>query len=636
MGEKSLYLNADVLSKAVPCAISILDLLKQKFREIPRNLNVGQKKSVQDHLKMLKISYKLKGQERIKQFHKLALSAKEQTFNLDGKQTTIEKYFKTKHGTTLKYPDLPLIQVLPADKQIFLPMEFCSIPPGQLNQKKCSDKCAQTMIKETAKPTDERKAMIKDFSNTYPLNNDVKAFGVDISKEFEKVMARIIDKPNIVFKNSKEIPKDNDGTWRDGVFVKNMEPVKFAIINLDEVSGQMLHKLKDEILNMAHKKQMNMTGDIFGSKNISTMVNEEVENYLRQEFSKIQTSGFNLVIIINNDRNDCYPIIKTISETQIGIMTQVLKKKTFTDNRTGDYRCSYTTMNNVFLKINAMFNGTNHTIDGGAYNAIVKLPVMFIGADVTHPPSEQKGVEPSVAAVCASYDQLGSKYHPVWRLQKGGIDLIADFENIMVEQFEFYQKKNQRLPSKIIYYRDGVGESQFEKFLGPETDSLRRACDRVYPQGVGKPQITLIVVNKRHHMRAFPMTPKEGDGTKFNNILPGTVIDKDIVHAKYNQFFLASHSALQGCSKPTKYTVLLDESKIPPDVMQTLTYCLCHMYVRCNRSVSLPNCTYYAHLMAFRAKRYIYEGVNLDNLDEEFKARSLKDEIVNGHPMFFV
>ena len=56
--------------------------------------------------------------------------------------------------------------------------------------------------------------------------------------------------------------------------------------------------------------------------------------------------------------------------------------------------------------------------------------------------------------------------------------------------------------------------------------------------------VTFIVVQKRHHTRFFPTDPKFADG-KNNNIMPGTVVDKDIVHPFQYQFFLASHAAIQ-------------------------------------------------------------------------------------------
>lgn len=107
-------------------------------------------------------------------------------------------------------------------------------------------------------------------------------------------------------------------------------------------------------------------------------------------------------------------------------------------------------------------------------------------------------------------------------------------------------------------------------------------------------KVTFIVVQKRHHTRFFPVGKEFSDG-KNKNVMPGTVVDKDIVHPFQYQFFMASHAAIQGVTKPAKYAILVDESKIPADDLQAITYDLCHLFTRCNRSVSYPAPTYYGN-----------------------------------------
>ena len=50
--------------------------------------------------------------------------------------------------------------------------------------------------------------------------------------------------------------------------------------------------------------------------------------------------------------------------------------------------------------------------------------------------------------------------------------------------------------------------------------------------------------------------------------------------------------------------MLWNDSKLNADQIQKLTYNLCHIYSRCERSVSYPAPTYYAHLAAFRAREH--------------------------------
>ena len=61
----------------------------------------------------------------------------------------------------------------------------------------------------------------------------------------------------------------------------------------------------------------------------------------------------------------------------------------------------------------------------------------------------------------------------------------------------------------------------------------------------------------------------------------------------------------QGTSRPAKYHVICNESNFSSDELQALSFMLCHLYVRCTRSVSIPAPTYYAHLLAYRAKIHL-------------------------------
>ena len=65
-----------------------------------------------------------------------------------------------------------------------------------------------------------------------------------------------------------------------------------------------------------------------------------------------------------------------------------------------------------------------------------------------------------------------------------------------------------------------------------------------------------------------------------------------------------SHEGIQGTSKPCHYHVLWDDSDLQADELEKLAYYLCHLYSRCTRSVSYPAPTYYAHLVADRARKH--------------------------------
>lgn len=125
----------------------------------------------------------------------------------------------------------------------------------------------------------------------------------------------------------------------------------------------------------------------------------------------------------------------------------------------------------------------------------------------------------------------------------------------------------------------------------------------------------------------FCADKKEQSG-KSGNIPAGTTVDVGITHPTEFDFYLCSHQGIQviilykliniciniivkffyqGTSRPSHYHVLWDDNHFESDELQCLTYQLCHTYVRCTRSVSIPAPAYYAHLVAFRARYHLVE-----------------------------
>lgn len=154
------------------------------------------------------------------------------------------------------------------------------------------------------------------------------------------------------------------------------------------------------------------------------------------------------------------------------------------------------------------------------------------------------------------------------------------------------------------FCRDGVSEGQFLQVLQHELTAIREACIKLEPDY--KPGITFIVVQKRHHTRLFCADLKEQSG-RSGNIPAGTTVDIGITHPTEFDFYLCSHQGIQGTSRPSHYHVLWDDNRFDADELQQLTFQLCHTYVRCTRSVSIPAPAYYAHLVAFRARYHLVE-----------------------------
>ena len=89
-----------------------------------------------------------------------------------------------------------------------------------------------------------------------------------------------------------------------------------------------------------------------------------------------------------------------------------------------------------------------------------------------------------------------------------------------------------------------------------------------------------------------------GDNGRFQNPLPGTVVDSAITDKDTYEFYLVSVAAKQGMSTPTRYTVVYDDIKSSPDLIELLTYKLCFTYYNVSGAIKEPSVIRYAHRLA--------------------------------------
>lgn len=137
--------------------------------------------------------------------------------------------------------------------------------------------------------------------------------------------------------------------------------------------------------------------------------------------------------------------------------------------------------------------------------------------------------------------------------------MIGDghMQSMVRERMEAYKNRNGHYPDKILYYRDGVGRSQWSDVQNSEIASIKKMCEGLR----AKIELTAIVATKRHHTRLYPGEEKNGVTCKNlpdnpKNVLPGTMVESTITSPIWFDFFLVSHNGIKGTSRPTHYMVL--------------------------------------------------------------------------------
>lgn len=182
--------------------------------------------------------------------------------------------------------------------------------------------------------------------------------------------------------------------------------------------------------------------------------------------------------------------------------------------------------------------------------------------------------------------------------------------NATQELLKAFERSTHQRPQRIIFFRDGVSEGQFRTCLAQELPQLYHACETMGDGESFHPDITFVIVQKRHHTRLFVDQADMNKADRSGNVPPGTVVDTEICHPSEYDFFLMSHAGLQGTSRPTHYHVLRDDNKFAPDKLQSLCYHLCHLQSRCTRSVSLVPPVYWAHIAADKRRLHLMALVN--------------------------
>jgi eukaryotic translation initiation factor 2C len=352
---------------------------------------------------------------------------------------------------------------------------------------------------------------------------------------------------------------------------------------------------------------------------------------------------FQFVMVVLGGRNDFhYHRIKKVFDTIYGVPSQCVQAAKLY----GDHKSMTGQIQMMTLKICAKLGGTNFIaapqgFDYDFVNNPDKLPypkhittnqfTMIIGIDVSHPGMHSN--QPSTAAVTMSMDKWFARYAAI--VESNGHRnemLIRDVFTVRVKKmFQHWMRKFScpqnptGRPNHIIYMRDGIGETQYKPFHKTE---WRYFKEMLMDPDIGftedyMPHFTVVIARKRHHIRFFPgkilgnrWDSKVTDDN--GNPLPGVLVEKDVTHPRQWNFYLNSHRAILGTSRPVEYEIIRHtDERMTCDMIQDLLYQHCYQFQRSKTAVSLHPAIYYAHLASKRAHAHYTEDYSGDPLTGE-------------------
>lgn len=309
-----------------------------------------------------------------------------------------------------------------------------------------------------------------------------------------------------------------------------------------------------------------------------------------------------VLVALNSKSIPMYSYIKRVGDLRFGINTIIIDQSGSNFNAQKG--------SNIALKYNLKIGQATHTLAANAFGAL-RTPArmrdtIVIGADVTHPGKGAIPGTPSIAAVVGNTDDNFVHFPGSMRLQRNRKEFIIELGDMVKERLiDWAERHGDRLPKNMLFYRDGVSESQHAKLRSYEIPQIEQAFKWAqefltfrasggahnhqldptrdpwppvanpsqpgtdHPNGVddlfADPanintdfKLTYVVVGKRHNTRFYPKDSANVAESIPNNgnVKPGLVVDQVITHPLSFDFYLQSHKPIAGTGRSAHYIVM--------------------------------------------------------------------------------
>lgn len=487
------------------------------------------------------------------------------------------------------------------DELIYLIPELCSMT-GITDAMRQDFTVMKDLGEHTRVGPGIRKREVDDFVLSVNKNPEVQQkllksdWGLQVDTRTPAVPARILDPERLYFGGNAAISVDaRSAEWMHATSksrVLGAVPLSKWLFIYTSRSGRQA----EEFI-----RQISAVGREVGLA-VAPPVDVRVEDdrpttYLNAARRNITNDTEVVLFLMASPKKDLYDQMKQLLCLELPIPSQGMLQRSLNNPKR-----ILSVVKNILLQINCKQGGELWRLD-------IPIPkTMVVGIDVYH--DTAPGGRRSVAGIIASTNANFTKYYSRVTIQsQQGKEIIDGLGRCMEDALKHYFKVNNFLPDRVIIYRDGVGDGMLQLVADHEISQLHDAFAKMGP--TYKPRLAVVVVKKRIHTRIFA----QGQGGTLANPQPGTVVDSDIVHPTWYDFFLVSQSVKQGTVTPSHYHVIADNTGLTPDQMQVLTYKLCHLYFNWPGTIRVPAPCQYAHKIAFLVGQSLHKNPHINLAD---------------------
>ena len=557
---------------------SVLDFLYDMVDENPRGYKDQSEKELNGQTVLTKYNntnYRLDGIDWTK--------TPETEFSKEDKVMTFKQYYQAFYGLNIQDLKQPLLVYRRKrrgqdDRTIYLVPEFCQMTG--LSDKMKAD---MMVMKDVAQFTrvapkvrqDEANALPSTINNSKEVQEEMKEWKISISNKPLEPIGRQLPPEEIFFKGTRGY-KSVEADWKKA----NRDPliVPININNWVVICTNRNGNEAGELIDTLRKVGKPLGINVSEPKEVPIQ-RDDSASFIKAIDDNVTKDTQLVVCILPNKTKSRYDDIKTKLLIKTPVPSQCVVAKSLQKN-------TMSVVTKILFQINVKLGGQLWRVD------IPLKKTMVIGVDVCH--DTLKGGR-SVVGFVASINDNFTRYYSRVKFQASRQEVVDGIQTCITGALRRYFKENNSPPDNIIIYRDGVGDGQLQMIMEHEIAQYRagfKDIDANY-----NPKLVMIIVQKRIHLRMF--TKGGSQSGNISNPPPGTVLDNSVTYKHWYDFYLVAQAVNQGSVTPTHYHVVLDELGLRPDLLQMLTFKLCHLYYNWSGTIRVPAPCQYAHKIAF-------------------------------------
>ncbi|KAK0405718.1 hypothetical protein QR680_018158 [Steinernema hermaphroditum] len=548
-------------------------------------------------------------------------TASEVYFDLEGGQKkSVAQYFRERYQIRLQYLQAPLaVEKKPGSRELcYYPLECIRVVENQRVSGELSQQVIREVIKHAAVVPAQRQAQIMDaFQNLHlPDSAHLDSVATSVTQQMLPLKGREIRKPTLVYGQAQKAVPQN-GKWtmpgRGSSFAVPAKLGRWTCMMLTTERQDAAQRMMTDFLKkyVAECRQRGMIVDQPVEPYVLPAGDFEpaMDGFMNEALSEYK---LDFVLCIQDKPIHEHKFLKYL-ERKYGLITQDVATPTV---RRCLERGASATIENIVQKTNMKLGGLNYGLEMKSPSGradVLEPTTMFVGLGMCHskpPKPDATGKEPprpaSVVGFAAnvlaqSFAFIGDYFYQAADRDEKIFSIVPIVTRLLTQWCEHH---SGQMPKNIVFFRNGGSEGQYQLILKYEVPLIRFAIDEFRQKSAVQQhfetKVVVVVATKRHNVRFFKTNIRRDGRAPEQNLQPGIAIDSTVTHPVFSEFFVNSHTTLQGTGRTPRYTVLYNESGFKLGQLEHIVYALSHGHQIVNLTTSLPTPAYIANDYAER------------------------------------